>query len=101
MPHKIIADFDTRRGAETAVEHLVQEHGIDRSAIVVRAAGTDNSSGTRRAGADAESGHAGVERHGDPELSGPIEVAVTCPEDRTNSLQSALKKDGAMRLRAA
>jgi hypothetical protein len=36
----VTANFDTRRDAETAVEHLVQEHGVNRSDIFIRAAGT-------------------------------------------------------------
>lgn len=43
MERTIVANFDTRRDAETAVEHLVQEHGIDRADIFVRAPGAANA----------------------------------------------------------
>ena len=100
MDQTIVANFDTRRDAETAVEHLVQEHGIDRADIFVRAPGTANTAGTRPAGADVESGHPGVERQGEPELSGPIEVSVECDARRSTVVRSALEKAGATQLRA-
>ena len=65
--------------------HLVQQHGIELADIFVRAPGTASVAGTRAAGADVESGHPGVEKHGKPELAGPIEVSVECdsrPVDR-------------------
>ena len=36
MPRKITSEFDIRREAELAVERLVQEYKIDRSAIEVQ-----------------------------------------------------------------
>lgn len=100
MERTIVANFDTRRDAETAVEHLVQEHGIDRADILVSAHGTANTAGTRPAGADVESGHPGVEKDGKPKLSGPIEVTVECGSDRATLVRSALERAGARKLRA-
>lgn len=94
MDHTIVARFDTRRGAELAVEHLVQEHGIERSDIFISAPGKANTSGTRRAGADLESGHPGVEKDAEPELAGPIEVSVECDRDREAVVRTALKEAG-------
>src|SRR5215217_5217250 len=45
MPRKITGEFDIRREAELAVERLVQEYSIDRSAVEVTAAGDDNTAG--------------------------------------------------------
>jgi hypothetical protein len=95
----IVANFETRRDAETAVEHLVQEHGIERADIFIRAPGAANTAGTRPAGADVESGYPGVARHGQPELAGPIEVSVECDAGRSTVVRSALKKAGAKELR--
>jgi hypothetical protein len=95
----IVANFDTRRDAETAVEHLVQEHGVDRTDIFIRSPGTANTAGVRPAGADVESGHPGVEKHGEPALSGPIEVSVDCDTSRSTIVRSALEKAGATQLR--
>ncbi|MBI2738801.1 MAG: hypothetical protein HYX38_19910 [Rhodospirillales bacterium] len=99
MERTIVANFDTRRDAETAVEHLVQEHGIERADIFVRAPGAANTAGTRAAGADVQSGHPGVKKHGEPELSGPIEVSVECDAGRATVVKSTLQKDGATGLR--
>jgi hypothetical protein len=88
-----------RRDAETAVEHLVQEHGIERTDVFIRAPGKANTAGVRPAGADVESGHPGVEKHGKPELSGPIEVSVDCEAKLSTIVRSALEKDGATLLR--
>lgn len=100
MDRTIVACFDTRRDAETAVEHLVQEHEIDRSDVFIRSAGDANTAGVRAAGADVESGHAGVGAQGKPKLSGPIEVSVDCHGDKWTVVKSALEKAGATRLRA-
>lgn len=100
MERTIVAKFDTRRDAETAIEHLVQEHGIERTDISVRASGTANTAGTRPAGADVESGHPGVGKNGKPKLSGPIEVCVECKADQSTVVRSALESAGAKQLRA-
>jgi hypothetical protein len=62
--------------------------------------GTSNTAGTRPAGADVESGHPGVEKHGTPELSGPIEVSVECHAGRSTLVRSTLEKAGTKELRA-
>src|SRR3712207_8480283 len=41
----ITGSFNTRREAEMAVEHLVQDYGLDRSRVHVRPAGEENTSG--------------------------------------------------------
>src|SRR5262249_45272833 len=75
VEHIIIASFETRRDAEVAVEHLVQQHGIDRSDVFIQAEGAANSAGSKIAGADIKSSHPGVQKRGDPALNGPIEVS--------------------------
>jgi hypothetical protein len=50
----VTAKFDTRRDAETAVEHLVQEYGINRADVFVSAACKANMAGVRTAGGDPE-----------------------------------------------
>lgn len=101
MERTIVATFDTRRDAETAVEHLVQEHGIGRADIVVRAMGNANSAGIRPAGADVESGHPGSEERGQPKLAGPIELSVDCRGELSDTVEAALKEAGGKRLRLA
>ena len=43
--------FETRREAEMAVEHFVQQMGIERNTIFIEPEGGDNSAGTEIAGA--------------------------------------------------
>ena len=76
MPPIFTADFETRRDAEMSVEHLVQEHGIDRKAITVVSAGDRNSAGTEQAGADLEDGRNKADTEGEPALTGAIQVRV-------------------------
>lgn len=99
MEQTIVAQFETRRSAEIAVEHLVQEHGINRSDIFVGAPGAKNTAGSRAAGADVESGHPGVEKKGEPKLAGPIEVSVDCHDERGSLVQSVLQEAGATHVR--
>lgn len=59
MPQIITGYFDTRRDAEMAVEHLVQDHGLDRNRVQALAEGAENSAGTEVSGADAADAAAG------------------------------------------
>jgi hypothetical protein len=69
----IIGEFDSRRGAELAVEHVVQECGVPRADVFVQAAGNQNTVGTRSAGADAKTT---PQPEGHQKLEGLIEVSV-------------------------
>ena len=57
MEQTVVADFDNRRDGELAVEHLIQERGIERADIFLQAQGQANTAGVTAAGADVESGH--------------------------------------------
>lgn len=100
MERTIVASFATRREADLAIEHLVQQIGIERTDVFVRAPGEANSSGTRAAGADVESGHPGVEKDGRPELAGPVEVSVDCHGGKTARVEAAFREVGALKLKA-
>lgn len=93
MERPIVAHFETRREAELAVEHLVQEHGVARTDIFVRAKGESNSAGVRPAGADVESGHE-YEKRGKPELGGEIEVSIDYRGNAPEVIHKALKAAG-------
>ncbi|MGJ4950305.1 hypothetical protein [Bradyrhizobium sp. HKCCYLS20291] len=99
MERTIIGHFATRRAAELAVEHLVQDHGVARTDVVVRAAGAANSAGSRAAGADVESGHPGVDKRGAPELEGDIEVAVGGGAAGSADVAGIMKEAGARQVR--
>jgi hypothetical protein len=98
MERTVIGSFATRRDAEIAVEHLVQEHGISRADVFISAPGDANSSGSKIAGADIESGHPGVTKHGHPELEGAIEVSVDCHGNDAAVVEAAFRDAGAQEL---
>lgn len=76
----VTATFETRREAELAVEHLVQEHSIERDDISVGPEGDENSVGVEASGADASTE---LEDGDDDEaaLASAILVTVTAEGD--------------------
>ncbi|MBA2934530.1 hypothetical protein HZF05_10525 [Sphingomonas sp. CGMCC 1.13654] len=76
------ARFATRRAADLAIEHLVQDMGIERTDIFVSADGADASSGETADGADVESGHPGVPAEKDPALGEAIIVSIDLANER-------------------
>lgn len=95
MSETIKVRFKTRRDADLALEHLVQEYAVDRTDIFISAAGNDNSVGSEAAGADVESGHPNEHADGDPALAGDIELSVDVNDARAPSLRQALAELGA------
>ena len=94
MAEDLCGRFATRRAAELAVEHLVQEHDVPRTPVTIRAAGVENSAGTEVAGADTESGHPGVEKDGHPKLAGLIEVRVACEAGARALVEKVMREAG-------
>jgi hypothetical protein len=76
MPKTISAEFKSRRDAEMAVEHIVQDHGLDRNAVNVGPASNENTAGTEAARADVEDGHLKSGTEGEPALAGKVKVSV-------------------------
>ena len=99
MESTIVARFETRRDAELAVEHLVQEHGVARTDIFIRARGDANSAGVRAAGAVVESGH-GPQERGTPVLGGEIEVSVDYHGSEPDVVREALVAAGSRSIKA-
>jgi hypothetical protein len=91
MSTTIVGSFETRRQAEIAVEHLVQEYGIERGTITVEPSGPANSAGVREAGADTKSGRSGVARQSAAELNGPVDVSVDCRKADRAVVETAFK----------
>jgi len=92
----IIGEFDTRRGAELAVEHVVQECGVPRGDVFVQPVGAANTVGTRPAGPDAKSAPA-PESH--QKLEGLIEVSVDFHGDSPEKIADVLRDAGAKTVR--
>lgn len=95
---RITACFASRGDAERAVEHLVQEHGIARSAVSVAAARQANSAGTTASGADASANPAEGSAL-EPALGGPIEVSVQLKGADGTRAEKAFRSAGATDIR--
>ena len=96
MEATIIGEFDSRRAAELAVEHVVQECGVPRSDVFIQPAGQANSAGTRTAGADAKTS---PEPEGRQKLEGALEVSVDFHGDDPNKIAEVMKTTGAKAVR--
>ena len=95
MPKTIAATFETRRDAEMAVEHLVQEHRIDRKAVTIAPVSDENSAGTATAGADIEDGRvAKTHTEGEPKLAGRLRVSADVDPSLADKVESAFATYG-------
>lgn len=95
MTRTIIAEFNSRRDAETAIEHLVQEHGIDRKAVMVTSASEQNTAGVEPAGADMEGGSEKRGTEGKPALEGRVTVAVQVEDATADKVTTTFEAYGA------
>lgn len=91
----VTASFDTREAADRAVEHLVQQHGLERTDIFVEAEGAENSIGTIESGGDAASALGGDGRS-DGAVAGVIRVSVDVAEGDVPSVQKTFSNTGAV-----
>lgn len=89
MSRTISADFKSRRDAEMAVEHIVQDHGLDRNAVQVGPASDENTAGTEAARADVEDGHLKAGNEGEPALAGKVRVSVAVDDTITEKVLSS------------
>ena len=81
MSQTLKTTFATRREAELAVEHLVQQHGFERTDIFVAPEGSENSAGEEISGSDRAAAEPSVESRTDGALNGRIEVSVDLQDD--------------------
>ena len=93
MDVEIKAAFTNRRAAELALEHLVQDIGLERTDIYIAAAGVQSSSGTQPAGADVR-GSLAEPRAAAPALEGEIDMSVGCTKENVERVSQALQKVG-------
>jgi hypothetical protein len=92
----VSGQFKTREAAETAIEHLVQQFGIDRADVFVQPVGSRNSAGTEAAGADAGNKPDEAAR---PVLNGLIEVSADVASADQRHAEEALRAAGAEAVR--
>ncbi len=96
MTVTVNAVLPDRRSVELAVEHLVQDYGLDRSKIGIRPVGAENTMGERVAGADAESGHPGLTSGPDEAaVNGAIRVSLEMEDDKAEQVEKAFRDAGA------
>lgn len=76
MGTNITGNFHSREQADSVVERLVQEHGIDRADIFVSTPGPENSAGDEPSGADFGGGEPSPGDRDDAPLNGAVEVSV-------------------------
>ncbi|MES2492165.1 MAG: hypothetical protein V4579_02655 [Pseudomonadota bacterium] len=94
------AEFATREQADLAVEHLVQEHRVDRSFVFVGPVGDMNSAGTDISGGDHASGMSSSQDRADGALHGVIEVTVPLGPDDEEKLRQSFRDAGATHIAA-
>jgi hypothetical protein len=81
MSTNLSAKFDTRRDAEMTVERLVQQFRIERTDILVKADGDDNTAGVEEAGSDTAAGTPTPESRDDAALEGRVVVSVKIDDE--------------------
>ena len=96
----LAAIFQTREAADIAVEHLVQEYRVDRSAIFAEPVDAQNSAGVEVSGGDAPSGEPGSRARGDAALNGAIRLTVAAGRHEVGKLRRTLQEAGAVEVRA-
>ena len=94
MTDKIQTTFSTRRDAEMAVEHLVQEHGVDPAGIMLIADSDENTAGTQAAGGDLADGRRKLDTVGEPALAGRVRLIASVDDALTSRLQATLSNYG-------
>jgi hypothetical protein len=92
----IIGEFATRREAELAVDHLVQECGVPRSDVFVQPVGRANSARTHAAAADVK---VAPWPEGQQKLDGALEVSVDFHGDDPKKIADVLHSTGAKAVR--
>src|SRR3954463_8778911 len=94
MDVEVKAVFKDRRAAELALEHLVQDIGLDRTDVFIAARGSENTSGAQKAGADSQSSLSEPRGDKDPKLNGDIELSAGCESANAGRVSEALKDAG-------
>lgn len=76
MGTSVTGKFRSREDADSVIERLVQEHGIERADIFVAPAGPENSVGDELSGADRSAGAPSPQDRDDAPLTGAVEISV-------------------------
>ncbi|MTE00780.1 hypothetical protein GIY56_10800 [Paracoccus sp. YIM 132242] len=87
----VSALFETREAADYAIEHLVQQHGLNRADIFVEPAGDDNTAGNRISGGDANKGD---DAGDDAPLRGALKVSADVAQDHAGIVEGTFREMG-------
>jgi hypothetical protein len=98
MDEMMTGRFETRREAELALEHLVQQVGLSRDAISVLPIGSRNTAGVRKSGSDNADSSPGSRDRDDAALTGAVEISVQIPGNKVQSVRRTLLDAGAQDL---
>ena len=96
MGKTITGIFPTRREVELAVEHLVQEYGLERADIFIEPNTRENSAGVEASGGDAKSGNPASQPDADAALNGTLLVSVDINENEMDAVKKAFRDAGAI-----
>ena len=91
----ITGTFATRREAEIAVEHLVQEYGLDRSDVFIEPETAENSAGVKPSGGDVAEAEPQADSAEEPALNGALLVSADISLDRIEDAEAAFRDAGA------
>ena len=97
----LCALFKTRGEADLAVEHLVQEHGVERGLIFIEPAGELNTAGDEPSGGDSATAEPGTGERSDAALSGAIRLTVAVTQQNRAAVREALQEAGGFDIEAA
>ena len=96
MTTTIRATLPDRRSVELAIEHLVQDYGVDRDAVAIETVGETNTAGEQVAGADAETGYPGLAADPDEAaINGALYVTVEVDQSDEGKAVKAFEDAGA------
>lgn len=84
----VSATFQTREAADRAIEHLVQQHGINRADIHAETVGNENTVGNLPSGADAAKDH----ESSAPALKGAVRVSAQISPDYRDVVESTFRE---------
>lgn len=93
---KITGTFETRRQAEMAMERLVQNENMARTAIVMKASGSETNSGAIASGAKVDHGQPTSDENGGPELNGAVALSVSCDPGMLKTVETVLQDAGGL-----
>ncbi|MBP0437229.1 hypothetical protein [Tianweitania sediminis] len=93
----LVGTFATREAADIAIEHLVQDYGVERTDVFVQASDAENSAGTQVSGGDASEDDAEGSKF-EPALSGSITVSADISKDELDRARTAFKDAGAIKI---